>query len=66
VYDLRGRIPDRLFGDLDHAGIAARRPISILVAECLRDFLSGHPAPDRFRAGASTKAPGSTTVIAPP
>ncbi|MGP0068108.1 MAG: hypothetical protein ACLQGP_31490 [Isosphaeraceae bacterium] len=66
VYDLRDRIPDPWFGDLDHVGFDARRPISIQVGECLRDFLSGHSAPDRFRAGAGGKAVGSTEMPAAP
>ena len=43
VYDLRDRVSDDMFVDVVHPGVDAMTPISILVGQCVRDLLSGHP-----------------------
>jgi hypothetical protein len=60
VYDLQDRVADDQFVDLVHASIDAMKPFSLVAAECVADFLSGHPSPDRFRNGGKPAAsPGA-------
>jgi len=60
VYDLRDSISDDLFVDVVHPGVDGTRPASTLVAQCVRDILSAHPAPEKLRAAAHGQPSGVT------
>jgi len=68
VYDLRGRFPDESFINLIHPNPVpdVRNAISSLVAECLQDFLSEQPAPERFQAGAGGGLVGTASSSVTP
>jgi hypothetical protein len=62
VYNLRKRLSDEQFSDLQHVSVRAMEQISIVIANCVRDCLSGHSAPESFRAtGVATTASSSRT-----
>ena len=48
VYNLRSCVPDEMFHDVIHVNIDAMNAVSTLVARCVKDLLSAHPAPDRL------------------
>jgi hypothetical protein len=53
VYDLRDQIPDPMFVDLVHPNLAAEEPITVMVGDCVREFLSGSSSSDRAPLGAT-------------
>jgi hypothetical protein len=44
VYDLRERLNDDQFSDVLHVHSRSMEPFSVMIADCVRDWLSGHPS----------------------
>jgi hypothetical protein len=44
IFNLRDRLPDDLFHDVDHASVEGAEPVSEMVAACVRELMGGEAA----------------------